>query len=39
MALSRRESTLKQMPAAAGHFGMPAWSLAIVTSNDQPRGT
>jgi hypothetical protein len=38
MALSRRMQTLKPMPAAAGHFGVRAWSLAIATSNDQPRG-
>jgi hypothetical protein len=30
---------LKPMPAAAGHAGVEARPFAILTSNDQPRGT
>jgi len=38
MASSRLYFLLKSMPAAAGHSPVEARTIAIVTTNDQPRG-
>jgi hypothetical protein len=38
MASSRLYFALKPMPAAAGHSWVQARTIAVITSNDQPRG-
>jgi hypothetical protein len=38
MASRRLDFHLKPMPAAAGHSWVQARTIAIATTNDQPRG-